>query len=84
LLTDEELQAEEIRLAKKREYNNAYYHKRQAEKSPKPLTKNMIIKRHYAGLPLTDEEFAIYRAWQDKKTAQNKKWRHRKKTEKTA
>jgi len=48
---------------------------------PKPLTKNQIIKRHYAGLPLTDEEFAVYRAWQDKKTEQAKARRHKIKAE---
>ncbi len=46
-------------------------------KPPKPLSKNEILKRHYAGLPLTDEEYAIYRAWQDKKTEQARERRHR-------
>jgi len=31
---------------------------------------NEFVKCKYAGLPLTNEEYAIYRAWQDKKTEQ--------------
>jgi hypothetical protein len=45
--------------------------KRKAAEPPKPhkpLSQNEIIKRKYAGLPLNDEEYAIYRAWQGKKT----------------
>jgi DNA invertase Pin-like site-specific DNA recombinase len=80
LLTPEEAETEEIRLEKKREYNNRYHQKRKAAappKPPKPLSKNEIIKRKYAGLPLTDEEYAIYRAWQDKKTEQARERRHK-------
>jgi len=83
-LTPEEVKADEERRAKRNEYNREHWKKRQAEKPPKPLSQHAIIKRHYEGLPLTDEEYAIYRAWQDKRTAQNKEWRYKQKEKNTA
>ena len=83
LLTPEELEAENIRLENKREWFKEWREKKKAAeppKPPKPLSKNEIIKRKYAGLPLTDEEYAIYRAWQDKKNAQARERQHNKKT----
>jgi len=84
LLTPEEQEEYD----RKREHNRAWQKewrdKRKAAeppKPPKPLSKNEIIKRKYAGLPLTDEEYAIYRAWQDKKTEQARERRHRLKAE---
>jgi hypothetical protein len=70
-LTPEEIKADEQDRARRREWQKEWRDKRKAAeppKPPKPLSQNKIIKRKYAGLPLTDEEYAIYRAWQDKKT----------------
>jgi len=80
-LTPEEVKTDEERRAKQNEYNKAYWKKKQAEKPPKPLTKNQIIKRHYEGLPLTDEEHAVYRKWQDKKNEQARERLIKKKAE---
>jgi len=79
LLTLEEQKDEEKRLAKKREYNNAYHAKRRSQEPPKPkkVSRSDIVRRRSEGLPITDEEFAIYRAWQDKRSAQAKAWRDR-------
>ena len=44
-------------------------------KPPKPLSKNEIIKRKSAGLPLTPAELEIYEAHKAKRTAQNRAWR---------
>ena len=65
------------------------YHKDRGNSNPHILIfyggvlcqKNEIIKRKYAGLPLTDEEYAIYRAWQEKKPEQARERRHRLKAE---
>ena len=80
LLTPEEQEAEEKRLIHNRAWQKEWREKRKAAeppKPPKPLSQNEIIKRKYAGLPLTDEEYAIYRAWQDKKTEQARERRHK-------
>jgi len=84
LLTPDEIEFDKKRRAKINEHNRAEYAKRKAAeppKPPKPLSRNAILKRHYAGLPLTDEEFAVYRTWQDKKTEQARARRHRIKAE---
>jgi hypothetical protein len=84
LLTPEEQEAYEKRLEHSREWQKEWRDKRKAAeppKPPKPLSKNEIVKRKYAGLPLTDEEYAIYRAWQDIKNEQAKERRERIKTE---
>jgi hypothetical protein len=82
LLTPDETEAENRRLEKKKIYNKQYHEKRKATKPPKPpkpLSANEIIKRKYAGLPLTDDEYAIYRAWQDKKNEQARERREKQK-----
>jgi hypothetical protein len=84
LLTPDEVKADKERRAKINEQYRKNRAKRKAEeppKPPKPLSKHAILKRHYAGLPLTDEQYAVYRAWQDKKTAQARARRHRLKAE---
>ncbi|MDR1736767.1 MAG: DUF4368 domain-containing protein [Oscillospiraceae bacterium] len=73
LLTPEELEEYNRKRERNRAWQKEWRNKRKAAeppKPPKPLSQNEIVKRHYAGLPLTDEEYAIYRAWQDKKTEQ--------------
>ena len=83
LLTPEEIEADEQDRARRREWQREWRDKRKAAeppKPPKPLSQNEIIKRKYAGLPLTDEEYAVYRAWQDKKTEQARERRQRQKT----
>lgn len=83
LLTPEEMEAEERRLEHNRAWQKEWREKRKAAeplKPPKPLSQNEIIKRKYAGLPLTDEEYAIYRTWQEKKNEQARERRHRIKT----
>jgi hypothetical protein len=82
LLTPEETEADEKRREHSRAWQKEWRDKRQAAlppKPPKPLSQNEIIKRKYAGLPLTDEEYAIYRAWQDKKTEQARERREKQK-----
>ena len=82
LLTSEEIEADELHRQKRREWQKEWRDKRKAAeppKPPKPLSQNEIIKRKYEGLPLTDEEYAIYRAWQDKKTEQARERRERQK-----
>ena len=67
---------------KRREWQKEWRDKKKAAeppKPPKPSSQNEIIKRKYAGLPLTDEEYAIYRAWQDKKNEQARERRERQK-----
>ena len=86
LLTPEEQEAEELRLAKRREYNNAYRAKRQAEMPPKPpkpkkLSLKEIGERRREGLPLTPEEIERHDTYKARKNAQFKKWRTRKKAE---
>jgi hypothetical protein len=80
LLTPEELEEYNRKREHSRAWQKEWRDKRKASeppKPPKPLSRNEIVKRHYAGLPLTDEEYAIYRAWQNKKTEQARERRHR-------
>jgi hypothetical protein len=80
LLTPEEAEAHEQKKAYSRAWQKEWRDNRKAAeppKPPKPLSQNEIIKRKYAGLSLTDDEYAIYRAWQDKKTVQARERRHR-------
>jgi hypothetical protein len=83
LLTPEEAEAEEKRLAKKREYNNTYHAKRNAALPPKPPSAKSvlqdIIKRKNADMPLTPEESEIYQAYRDKENEKAREWREQKK-----
>ena len=83
LLTPEEQEAEELRLAKRREYNKAWREKRQAEIPPKlkKLSVTEIDKRRKEGLPITDEELERYTAWRKNKNATHNAWYHRRRAE---
>ena len=79
LLTPEEQEAHEKRLAHNRAWQKEWRDKRKAAeppKPPKPLSQNEIIKRKRAGLPLTPDELAIYEAWRQRRAEQHKAWRH--------
>jgi len=79
LLTPEEIEADELHRAKRREWQKEWRDKRKAAEPPKPpkhLSQNEIIKRKTAGLPLTPDELAIYEAWRQKRAIQNREWRH--------
>jgi len=80
LLTPEELETHEQRKAHNRAWQKEWRDKRKAAeppKPPKPLSRNEIIRRKSAGLPLTPEELAIYEAWKTKRIDQNRAWRKR-------
>ena len=62
LLTPEELEADELHRAKRREWQKEWRAKRKVAEPPKSRSKNEIIKRKSAGLPLTPEELEIYEA----------------------
>ncbi|MCL1965105.1 MAG: hypothetical protein FWF69_08610 [Firmicutes bacterium] len=65
MLTPEEAEAHEKRKARSREWQKEWRDKKKAampEQPPKPLSRNEIVKRKSAGLPLTPEELEIYEA----------------------
>ena len=81
LLTPEEIEADKIRMEIKRVKHKEWREKRRAEEPPKPkkVSRNDVIKRKSAGLPLTPEEFEIYEVWKNKRTEQHRIRRHLKK-----
>lgn len=79
LLTPEEIEADELHRANRREWQKEWRDKRKAvepPRPPKPLSQNEIIKRKNAGLPLTPDELEIYEVWRQRRTDQHKAWRH--------
>jgi hypothetical protein len=84
MLTPEEIEADNIRLAKNRARMNEWRETKKADeppKPPKPLSLKAIAERVKEGLPLTPEETERHEAYKARKNAQFKKWRARKKAE---
>jgi len=82
LLTPEEIEADELDRARRREWQKQWRNKRKAAeppKPPKPLSQNEIVKRKSAGLPLTAGELEIYEAWKVKRNNQHRAWRQNQK-----
>ena len=82
LLTPEELEAEEKRLAHSREWQKEWREKRKAAEPPKPPKKKSIkelMELEKTGAELTPEETERLAEHRRKKAAQHKAWRERQK-----
>ena len=82
LLTPEELEAEEKRLAHSREWQKEWREKRKAAEPPKPPKKKSIkelMELEKTGAELTPEETEWLAEHRRKKAAQHKAWRERQK-----
>ena len=82
LLTPEELEAEEKRLAHNREWQKEWREKRKAAEPPKPPKKKSIkelMELEKTGAELTPEETERLAEHRRKKAAQHKAWRERQK-----
>ena len=82
LLTPEELEAEEKRLAHNREWQKEWREKRKATEPPKPPKKKSIkelMELEKTGAELTPEETERLAEHRRKKAAQHKAWRQRQK-----
>lgn len=82
LLTPEELEAEEKRLAHNREWQKEWREKRKATEPPKPPKKKSIkelMELEKTGAELTPEETERLAEHRRKKAAQHKAWRERQK-----
>jgi len=80
LLTPEESEAEEKRLAHNRVWHKEWRDKRAAALPPKPsnpISLNEIVRRKSAGLPLTPEELERYEAKNKRKTELARERRYR-------
>jgi hypothetical protein len=81
-LTPEEQELYNTYREVRRGVSKRQYQKRKAaaalvEKPPKPykMTMTSIMNRRREGLPLTDEETAVYNAYREKKTEYQREWR---------
>lgn len=83
LLTPEEQEAEEKRLAHNRAWQKEWREKRQAAEPPKPRPKSLkeLAELHKAGLELTPEEAQRLEEHRKRKAEQVKKCREKKKAE---
>ena len=82
LLTPEELEAEEKRLAHNREWQKEWREKRKATEPPRPPKKKSLkelMALEKTGAELTAEEAERLAAHRQKKAKQHKEWRERKK-----
>jgi hypothetical protein len=75
LLTPEKTEAYELQQQKRREWQKQWRNKKKAARPPKPLSRNEIIRRKGAGLPLTTDEYEVYELWKNKRTEQHRAWR---------
>ena len=83
LLTPEEQEAEEKRLAHNRAWQKEWREKRQAAEPPKPRPKSLkeLAELHKAGLELTPEEMQRLADHRKKKAEQHKAWREKQRAE---